>query len=80
MQSVKWREERTYRMKRTTHVFVICTTGLLLLALSGTATAADKKNPGYTEMTEVVRQALVRELGTSPDITSVSGKIAAKYS
>jgi len=80
MQRVEWREERIYRMKRTSHGFVICTTGLLLLTLSGTTTAADKQKRGYTEMTEVVRQALVRELGTSPEITSVSGKIAAKYS
>ena len=68
-------------LKRTTHVcFVNCTVGILFLAISVTATAQDRKNPVYTEMTEVVRQALLRELGTTPKITSVRGQIAAKYS
>jgi len=31
-------------------------------------------------MTEVVRQALVGELGTTPTITSFSSQMAAKYS
>lgn len=68
-------------LKRTTHgFFVNCTVGILFLAISVTATAQERKNPVYTEMTEVVRQALLRELGTTPKITSVRGQIAAKYS
>ncbi|RKY09095.1 MAG: hypothetical protein DRP66_03040 [Planctomycetota bacterium] len=64
---------------RTTYVFiVICTIGILFLAISGTATAR-KANPVYTEMTGVVKRALVRQLGTSPKITSVRGQISPEY-
>jgi len=63
-------------LKRTTHVgVVICTIAILFLALCGTATAEKKKNPVHTKMTEVVKRALVRELGTTPRITSVSGQL-----
>ena len=65
-------------LKRTPHIVVgICTIGILFLALSSSATAEQEKD---TKMTEVVRQALVRELGTTPAITSVGSHMAAKYS
>ena len=64
-------------MKRTTHVFiVICTIGILFLALSGSATAK-KNNSEHVKMPEAVKQALVRELGTDPKITSVKSWLAA---
>jgi len=73
--------ERIDMLKRTTPLFIaVCTIGILFLALCGTAKAEEKKNPMHTKMTEVVKQALVRELGTTSKITSVSGQIAAKYS
>ena len=66
-------------LNRTTHAFVvICIIGILLPALSDTATAK-KGNPVYTEMTEVVKKALVRELGTTPEIRKVRGQISPEY-
>jgi len=65
-------------LNRTTNVFIIiCTIGILLPALSGSATAKD--NPVYTEMTEVVKQALVRQLGITPEIKNVRGRISPEY-
>jgi len=56
-------------MKRTTRVVVVvCTIGILFPPLCGSATAG--------EMPEVVRQALVRELGSTARITSVTSRLA----
>jgi len=64
-------------LKRTTHVFIVtCTIGILFLALSTTATAK-KNNSEHVKMPEAVKQALVRELGTDPKITSVKSRLAA---
>jgi len=71
--------ERFDMLKRTAHVFIVnCTIGMLLPVLSGTAMAR-KPNPVYTEMTEVVKEALEREVGTNPEIKNVRGQISPEY-
>ena len=68
-------------LKRAIRLLIINTTvAVLILALSGTLTAKTKKKKVYTEMTDVVMKALVREMGVTPEIINVRGEIAGKYS
>jgi hypothetical protein len=62
-------------MKHTDHRIVVCTAGMLFLSFVGAATAAEKV---YTEMTDAVKHALERELGSNPKIISVEGRAASE--
>lgn len=54
--------------------------GMLLLAIGLNAEAQDYPSPEPAVMTDVVRQALERELGAAPEIKSVISQMANKYS
>ena len=61
-------------------LLVLCAIGILSLNLPEAAAQGKRKKRAYKTLTQPVKEALIRHLGSMSKVKSVNGKMEAKYS